>query len=373
MDLSIRTYWDGTPAPQADWAQLSLRLDTTHLHVHVEAPFRNDPSPERPSGFCEGLWEFEVVELFLFGANDQYLELELGPYGHYVALVFAGARNRVAVINDLKVSCSRSVGSWSGDLKLPRAALPAGLFGLNAFAIRGVDDERGYFALVPTPGDQPDFHRLDCWMPYEDNQVGEEQGVATMSETPQPIGEVTELLRAVGEGEKNAFEQLVPIVYEDLRRIAHAHLRRHKKGALNTTGLVHEAYLRLVDQTRAQYEDRQHFLSVSARAMRQIIISNARRQAALKRGGVEQPVTYEEGQVASEGQAEWFLTLDRALDRLAERNPRLAKVVECRYFAGLSEQETAEAMGSSVRTVQRDWMRARAWLREELGAEASPE
>ena len=130
---------------------------------------------------------------------------------------------------------------------------------------------------------------------------------------------------------------------------------------------MHEAYLRLVDQTRAQWEDRNHFLAVCAVAMRQIVISNARRRAAAKRGGDEQRVTFDEERTPQDGDAEWLLALDRALNRLAQHNERLARVVECRYFAGLTEAETAEATGSTLRTVQRDWTRARAWLREELG------
>ena len=180
-------------------------------------------------------------------------------------------------------------------------------------------------------------------------------------------GDVTQLLIAYREGDREAFDRLVPIVYQDLRRIARAHLRRHKVGdTLGTTVLVHEAYMRLVDQTRASFEDRRHFLCVCARAMRQIIISNARKKAALKRGGGEQQVTLDEGRVADDRQSGWLLALDEALETLGGKNERLARVVECRYFAGLSEEETAEALGTSLRTVQRDWMRARAWLREAL-------
>ena len=183
-------------------------------------------------------------------------------------------------------------------------------------------------------------------------------------------GDVTQLLFAFREGDREAFDRLVPLVYTDLRRIARAHLRGGKSGqTLNTTGLVHEAYLRMVDQTKAQWEDRNHFLAVCAVAMRQIVISNARRRAAAKRGGDEQRVTLDEGRVSEDRDATWLLELDRALDKLAEHNERLARVVECRYFAGLTEVETAEATGSTLRTVQRDWTRARAWLREELGGD----
>ncbi len=183
-------------------------------------------------------------------------------------------------------------------------------------------------------------------------------------------GDVTQLLHAFRDGDREALDRLVPIVYDDLRRIAKAHVNRGPSGhTLQTTALVHEAYLRLVDQSRANWEDRQHFLSVCARAMRQIVISNARKHAAVKRGGGDRPVTWDDEAARAPGRAEWLLDLDEALERLSQRDARLARVVECRYFAGYSEQETAEAVGASLRTVQRDWMRAKAWLREDLGSE----
>lgn len=181
-------------------------------------------------------------------------------------------------------------------------------------------------------------------------------------------GEVTQLLVAFREGDRKALDRLVPLIYEDLRRIARSHLRRVGGGrTLDTVGLVHEAYLRLVDQTRVGWEDRNHFLSVCAIAMRQIVITEARKRVAAKRGGGDRRVTLEEERLSGGGDDAWLLELNRALDRLAKRSERLARVVECRYFAGLTEQETAEALGSSLRSVQRDWMKARAWLREELG------
>jgi RNA polymerase sigma factor (TIGR02999 family) len=180
-------------------------------------------------------------------------------------------------------------------------------------------------------------------------------------------GDVTQLLHAYRDGEAAALDRLLPILYRDLRRIARAHVRRGPSGhTLNTTALVHEAYLRLVDQSRAEWQDRQHFLSVCARAMRQIVISNARKHSAEKRGGGERPVSLNEEIAAAPGRDEWLLELDRALEKLGAHNERMARVVECRYFAGYSEQETADALGTSLRTVQREWMRARAWLREEL-------
>ena len=177
---------------------------------------------------------------------------------------------------------------------------------------------------------------------------------------------VTQLLIAYRDGDRGAFDRLMPIIYDDLRRIARRQLRRGAPQTLNTTGLVHEAYLKLVDPSRVDWQDRGHFLAVSARAMRQVIIGYARKRSAVKRGGGERPVTLDEAQVAVDDQADRLLALDRALERLGGRDERLARVVECRFFAGLSEEETAQALGVSLRTAQRDWMRARAWLKEEL-------
>lgn len=178
---------------------------------------------------------------------------------------------------------------------------------------------------------------------------------------------VTQLLIAYRDGDRDAFDRLVPLIYDDLRRIARRQLRRGRPGqTLNTTGLVHEAYLKLVDPAKVDWQDRGHFLAVSARAMRQVIIGYARKRSAGKRGGGERPVTLDEAQIAVDDQADRLLALDRALERLGQHDERLVKVVECRFFAGLSEQETAQALGVSLRTAQRDWMRARAWLKEEL-------
>lgn len=179
--------------------------------------------------------------------------------------------------------------------------------------------------------------------------------------------DVTELLQAHGRGQSDAFGRLVPLVYEDLRRVARSQLRRLRVGeTLDTTGLVHEAYLRLVDQTRATWQDRGHFLAVSAVAMRQVLIDHARGKARLKRGGDARHEPFEEAMAAVSADAEHLLALDLALERLAAIDSRLVRVVECRYFAGLSEQETADALGVSLRTAQRDWLKARAWLRQAL-------
>ncbi len=179
---------------------------------------------------------------------------------------------------------------------------------------------------------------------------------------------VTELLLAYRGGDREAFDRMVPLLYDDLRRIAHAQLRRGRRGnTLATTVLVHEVYLKMADQQRLDASDRGHFLAISAHAMRQVIADHARRRTAAKRGGREEPIALDDAPQLAEKEARWLLDVDQALQRLAVRNPRMAQVVECRFFAGYSEEETAEALDVSLRTVQRDWMKARAWLKEELG------
>jgi RNA polymerase sigma factor (TIGR02999 family) len=182
-------------------------------------------------------------------------------------------------------------------------------------------------------------------------------------------GEITDLLAAHRAGDGEAFSRLVPLVYEDLRRIARRSLRGGRGArTIDTTALVHEAYLKLVDQTRAAWQDRNHFFAVAARAMRQILVDEARRKAAAKRGGGAVTLALEEDRhgAALAVDAERLLAIDEALESLATLDPRLPRVVECRFFAGYTDEETAGALGVSMRTVQRDWMRARAWLREEL-------
>ncbi len=192
-----------------------------------------------------------------------------------------------------------------------------------------------------------------------------------MSDSDQTThqGEITSLLIAHRDGDRQAFEDLVPLVYEDLRLIARRQLARHRvKGTLNTTALVHEAYLKMVDQTRVEINDRNHFFAIAARAMRQIIIDYARKRSAQKRGGGVRPISLDKVQIGVSDQAEMLLAVDAALRKLSSLNERLTRVFECRYFAGLSEQETADALSVSLRTVQRDWMKGKAWLRRELAA-----
>jgi RNA polymerase sigma factor (TIGR02999 family) len=178
---------------------------------------------------------------------------------------------------------------------------------------------------------------------------------------------VTELLIAHRDGTPGAFDRLVPLVYEDLRRIARVQLRRVRPGdTLDTGALVNEAYLRLVDQSRATWRDRGHFFAVSAIAMRQIVVDHARRRARLKRGGDIAIVPFDDVQEPGMREAAHVIEIDLALKKLAKIDERLARVVECRYFAGLTEEETAAALEVSVRTAQREWFKARAWLRVEL-------
>jgi len=181
--------------------------------------------------------------------------------------------------------------------------------------------------------------------------------------------DVTELLIAHRRGDDGAFDQLVGLVYEDLRRLARAQLRRIRPGdTLDTTALVHEAYLKLVDHTRADWRDRGHFMAVTATAMRQILIDYARGRARAKRGGGAAAAPLDDAHAAVVSEAERLLDIDRALQQLAAFDARLVQVVECRYFAGYTDQETADALGLSLRTAQREWLRARAWLRQALSA-----
>jgi RNA polymerase sigma factor (TIGR02999 family) len=159
----------------------------------------------------------------------------------------------------------------------------------------------------------------------------------------------------------------VALTYEDLRAIAHRRLAaRARGGTLSTTALVHEAYLRLADASRSRWNDVPHFLALASVAMRHVLVDRARERGALKRGGERRRITLDEGVLAVEDQSDALLQLDDALERLAAVEPRLARVIECRFFGGLTEQESADALGVTVRTVQRDWVKARVLLRRLL-------
>ena len=179
---------------------------------------------------------------------------------------------------------------------------------------------------------------------------------------------VTGLLQAWGGGDAAALDQLVPIVYEELHRQAQRYLRREAPGhTLQTTALVHEAYLRLVDQRQARWQNRAQFFGVAAQLMRRILVDYARRHQAAKRGGSAIQVPFEEGAVAAAESDVDLVALDNALTRLAVLDPQQARVVELRYFTGLGIEESAEALGISPATVKREWAMARAWLKRELG------
>lgn len=185
--------------------------------------------------------------------------------------------------------------------------------------------------------------------------------------------DISEELLAYRQGTPGAFDRLVVLVYEDLRRIARRQLGGWRPGySIDSAGLVHEAYLKMVDQSRVTWQDRSHFFAVAARAMRQIIVDHARRRGAKKRGADPKPVALDQALTPVAADAERILLVHDALDRLTALDPRLTQVVECRFFAGYSEDETAEILRVSSRTVRRDWLRARAWLHELMGGLAGP-
>lgn len=185
-----------------------------------------------------------------------------------------------------------------------------------------------------------------------------------------PPGEVTVLLRRASGGDRDALDELMPLVYDELRRVARSHLRGERPGhTLHTTALVHEAYLRLVGQKEARYRDRSHFLSVASMCMRRILVNHARDRRRLKRGGDAVKLALDDAtSLAVDERVDEILAVDDALTELAGIDARACRVVECRYFAGLSVDETAAALEVSDRTVRRDWLMAKAWLKRRMGA-----
>jgi RNA polymerase sigma factor (TIGR02999 family) len=182
--------------------------------------------------------------------------------------------------------------------------------------------------------------------------------------------EVTLLLRAWGEGDVQALDRLAPIVYQELHRIARGYMARERTDhTLQTTALVNEAYVRLVDARQVTWHDRAHFFAVCARAMRRILVDHARSRGYVKRGGGKLRVQFDEAFGMAWSADSNLLELDEALDRLSILDPRKARVIEMRFFGGLSVEETAEALGISPETVMRDWKLARAWLYRELSAD----
>jgi RNA polymerase sigma factor (TIGR02999 family) len=178
------------------------------------------------------------------------------------------------------------------------------------------------------------------------------------------------LARAKGspQGASPALDRLVPLVYDELRMLAHRQLSSERQGhTLGTTALVNEAYLRLAKQAHIDWRDRAHFFDVAARMMRRILVDYARRRGAMKRGGTRRAITLDEATIAVDEQAEMVVALDEALTRLAALDERQSRVVEYRFFGGMTEEEIARLLGVTSRTVRNDWVKAKGWLYQELG------
>jgi RNA polymerase sigma factor (TIGR02999 family) len=186
---------------------------------------------------------------------------------------------------------------------------------------------------------------------------------------PQPIEpDLTALLRDASEGDQNALDRLMPLVYGELRKIAASYLRQERKDhTLQPTALVHEAYLRLTNQRDMAWQNRAHFFGIAAQMMRRILVDHARKRQAAKRDASAWKVATAEVDGGAESAPE-LLALDRALEELEKIDPQQAKIVELRFFGGLTVEETAEVAGISPRTVKREWRTAKAWLRSEIGA-----
>jgi RNA polymerase sigma factor (TIGR02999 family) len=183
--------------------------------------------------------------------------------------------------------------------------------------------------------------------------------------------EVNRLLRDWGGGDQQALERLMPLIYNELRQLAHRCLYRERPGhTLQTTALVREAYLKLIDQRDARWQNRAHFFAIAAQAMRRILVDSARRHTAVKRGGPAENLSLEEAAHVSIEPDPILLPLDEALSRLAEMDGQQSRIVELRYFGGLTIEETAEVLGLSKDTVKNEWAMARAWLREALSEQA---
>jgi RNA polymerase sigma factor (TIGR02999 family) len=184
--------------------------------------------------------------------------------------------------------------------------------------------------------------------------------------TPSP-GAVTELLRAWSDGDDAALEQLIPLMEAELRRLARGYMGRERQGhTLQTTALVNEAFLRLTGARQVRWQDRAHFLGISARLMRRVLVDYARRRGFHKRGGGAQRVTLDEGVAATPNPVFDVISLDRALEALEKTDARKSRVVELRFFGGLSVEETAGVLDVSIDTVKRDWRLAKLWLLREL-------
>lgn len=186
----------------------------------------------------------------------------------------------------------------------------------------------------------------------------------------QPSHDVTRLLHDWSEGDEGAAERLMPLVYDELRRLARDYLRRERPDhTLQPTALVNEAYLKLVDQSRVNWQNRHHFYGIAAQMMRRVLVDHARAHAAEKRGGARRKVSLDEANVPTGERAAELVALDEALQKLAAVFPRKGRVVELRFFGGLSVEESAAVLGVSDKTVMREWESAKLWLYRELDSE----
>jgi RNA polymerase sigma factor (TIGR02999 family) len=188
--------------------------------------------------------------------------------------------------------------------------------------------------------------------------------------TPPTRKTTTAVLKAISAGDREAVDELMPLVYEDFHRLAESFLRREREGhTLQPTALVNEAFLKLVDQKQVDWKGRTHFLAIGAQAMRRVLVDHARRRRRSKRGGEVQRIALEADLAVSPSREEDVLAVNEALDKLEELDPRQARIVEYRFFGGLNVEEVTEVLGVSKRTVEADWTMVRAWLRRELSAE----
>jgi len=189
--------------------------------------------------------------------------------------------------------------------------------------------------------------------------------------TPSPVRqEVTQLLGDWGGGDQGALEKLIPLVQPELHRLAHHYMSRERAGhTLQTTAILNEAYVRMVDDTKPPWQNRTHFVAAAAQLMRRIMVDHARERHSLKRGGDALKVTLDEAALVTETRSEELLALDEALQTLAVQDPRKSQIVELRYFGGLTVEETAEFLKLSHRTIEREWTMAKAWLYRALSGE----
>jgi RNA polymerase sigma factor (TIGR02999 family) len=190
-----------------------------------------------------------------------------------------------------------------------------------------------------------------------------------MPDQPLPT-EVTVLLAKARSGDPAALADVFPLIYDELRRLAQQQLQREPDGhTLSPTALVHEAYMRLIDYSRMEWQGRAHFMAVASTAMRRILVDHARGHRSAKRGGMLKRISIDDVELGAEDRAELLIAIDDALGRLKEIDARQAQVVECRFFGGMTEEETAEALGIGLRTAKRDWAKAKSWLHREIAQE----